>query len=396
MCLRLATRSSSPLVELRATSARFVVPRSCIHSLTSMAALAMLSVLLHAACFDKENGCESWAEGGECEKNAVFMKEACPQACKICTPPPPIDEHDDPLLGRERAVMTTEYGEIVLGFYPTVAPKTVAHIIKLFRMGGYDTNHVFRVDKGFVAQVQGVDGGRRATMSKALRHEAKKNVPDEFSGTPGSAFPDLKHVRGMLSMGKFEEPGSGTSSFSMLLGKSPSLDGKYTIFGRVVSGDQARAHTCPPPTALGEDGLLGVAGAQPHGGSGDKARGHLRHAQGACTLHAHYMHITCTLHAHYTCTCTACAPHVHCMCTACALHVHRMCTACALHVHRMCMCTACALHVHCMCTACALHAHCVFVMPQGADRGPLYLGHDLVHGAAGRRASGCRRAHPRP
>jgi len=203
-----------------------------------MAALAMVSVLLHAACFDKENGCESWAEGGECEKNAVFMKEACPQACKICTPPPPIDEHDDPLLGRERAVMTTEYGEIVLGFYPTVAPKTVAHIIRLFRMGGYDTNHVFRVDKGFVAQVQGVDGGRRATMSKALRREAKKNVPDEFSGTPTSTFPDLKHVRGMLSMGKFEEPGSGTSSFSMLLGTAPSLDGKYTIFGRVVSGDQ--------------------------------------------------------------------------------------------------------------------------------------------------------------
>jgi len=207
-------------------------------NLTHMAALAIVSVLLHAACFDTENGCDTWAEGGECEKNQGFMKEACPQACQICTPPPPIDEKDDPLLGRERAVMTTEYGEIVLGFYPTVAPKTVAHIIKLFRMGGYDTNHVFRVDKGFVAQVQGVDGGRRAMMSKALRHEAKRNVPDEFSGTPTSTFPELKHVRGMLSMGKFDEPGSGTSSFSMLLGKAPSLDGKYTIFGRVVSGDQ--------------------------------------------------------------------------------------------------------------------------------------------------------------
>ena len=220
-----------------------------------MALLAMVSVMLHAACFDKENSCDSWAEGGECEKNAAFMKEACPLACKICTPPPPIDEHDDPLLGRERAVMTTEYGEIVLGFYPTVAPKTVAHIIKLFRMGGYNTNHVFRVDKGFVAQVQGVDGGRRATMSKALRHEAKKNVPDEFSGTPSSKFPDVKHVRGMLSMGKFDEPGSGTSSFSMLLGNAPFLDGKYTIFGRVVSGDQARVPTCTR-SCSGEEGLL--------------------------------------------------------------------------------------------------------------------------------------------
>ena len=204
----------------------------------------LTALLLHAAtaavdkpCFDKENACESWAEGGECEKNKGFMSDACPEACKLCTPAPPVDEKDDPLLGRERVVMTTEYGEIVLGFYPTVAPKTVAHILKLFRMGGYDTNHVFRVDKGFVAQVQGVDGGRRAKMSKALRKEAVKNVPDEFSGTPSSKFPDVKHVRGMLSMGKFDEPNSGTSSFSMLLGSAPFLDGKYTIFGRVVAGD---------------------------------------------------------------------------------------------------------------------------------------------------------------
>ena len=336
-----------------------------------MALLAMVSVMLHAACFDKENSCDSWAEGGECEKNVVFMKEACPLACQICTPPPPIDEHDDPLLGRERAVMTTEYGEIVLGFYPTVAPKTVAHIIKLFRMGGYNTNHVFRVDKSFVAQVQGVDGGRRATMSKALRHEAKKNVPDEFSGTPSSKFPDVKHVRGMLSMGKFDEPGSGTSSFSMLLGNAPFLDGKYTIFGRVVSGDQARAHTCTRPRVhhycSGEDVLLWCGRCS----AAWRLWRRSARASSSCPRCVHTT--TCA------CTCDMCM----CMCTACALHVH-------------CMSTACALHAPCMRLACALHVHCVFGLPQGADRGPLYLGHDLIHGAAGCRASGCRRARPCP
>ena len=174
-------------------------------------------------------------------------------------------------------------------------------------MGGYSTNEIFRVDRGFVAQVQGsaaifakrnqiasaavvsrvargahaarrtrrtphtphtarrtphaarrtlnaarctphlvlvrhrtflphsrrlhsVDGGRRAPMSKALRTIAKQNVPDEFSQT-------LTHARGLLSMGKFEEANSGTSSFSMLLGDAPFLDHKYTIFGRVVAGD---------------------------------------------------------------------------------------------------------------------------------------------------------------
>lgn len=199
--------------------------------LVLLGALASWSI----ACEDENSSCGSWADGGECEKNKAFMKISCAASCGFCTPPPLLDTSDDPLLGEERVLMQIAYGqgkfgEIVLGFYPSVAPVTVAHILKLVRMGGYNTNEIFRVDKGFVAQVQGVDGGRRAPMSKALRAEATKNVPDEFSST-------IKHTRGMLSMGKFDEPNSGTSSFSMLLGTAASLDNRYTIFGRVVAGD---------------------------------------------------------------------------------------------------------------------------------------------------------------
>jgi len=42
-------------------------------------------------------------------------------------------------------VVQTSYGDIEFGFYPTVAPKTVDHIFKLVRLGGYNTNHFFRV-----------------------------------------------------------------------------------------------------------------------------------------------------------------------------------------------------------------------------------------------------------
>ena len=35
-------------------------------------------------------------------------------------------------------------GEVELGFYPNAAPVTVAHILKLFRLRCYDTNHIFR------------------------------------------------------------------------------------------------------------------------------------------------------------------------------------------------------------------------------------------------------------
>eukprot|EP00958_Prasinococcus_capsulatus_P025816 scaffold4470_cov255-Prasinococcus_capsulatus_cf.AAC.11 len=125
-------------------------------------------------------------------------------------------QQQKPQLGRERVHMQTPYGEIVLAFYPEVAPITAAHILKLFKLGtanlccgatcrarshaatpsaagGYDTNHVFRVDKGFVAQVAAVDGwNRKAKLSPAQQQEAAKKVPAEFS--------DVPHVRGTLSM----------------------------------------------------------------------------------------------------------------------------------------------------------------------------------------------------
>ncbi|EFH69742.1 hypothetical protein ARALYDRAFT_890296 [Arabidopsis lyrata subsp. lyrata] len=48
----------------------------------------------------------------------------------------------EPELGSARVVFQTSYGDI--GFYPTAAPKTVDHIFKLVRLGGYNTNHFFR------------------------------------------------------------------------------------------------------------------------------------------------------------------------------------------------------------------------------------------------------------
>ncbi|RXH79575.1 hypothetical protein DVH24_040722 [Malus domestica] len=136
----------------------------------------------------------------------------------------------DPLLGSARVVFQTNYGDIEFGFYPTVAPKTVEHIFKLVRLGGYNTNHIFRVEKGFVAQVADVASGRSAPMNEEQLREAEKTVVGEFSA--------VKHVRGILSMGRYEDPNSAGSSFSMLLGDSPHLDGKYAIFGKVTKGDE--------------------------------------------------------------------------------------------------------------------------------------------------------------
>ncbi|KAF5204127.1 Peptidyl-prolyl cis-trans isomerase cyp23, partial [Thalictrum thalictroides] len=136
---------------------------------------------------------------------------------------------EDHRLGSARVVFQTNYGDIEFGFYPSVAPKTVDHIYKLVRMGCYNTNHFFRVDKGFVAQVADVVNGRQAPLNEEQREEAEKTVVGEFS--------DVKHVRGILSMGRYSDPNSAASSFSILLGDAPHLDGQYAIFGKLTKGD---------------------------------------------------------------------------------------------------------------------------------------------------------------
>jgi len=143
-------------------------------------------------------------------------------------------------LGNIRVVFQTTYGDIEFGFYPDVAPKTVAHIMKLVRLGGYNTNHFFRVDRGFVAQVADVIGGREAPLNAEQRAEGEKTVPGEFS--------KVKHIRGILSMGRYSDPDSAGSSFSMLLGNAPHLDGQYAVFGKVTKGDEVLSKLEELPT----------------------------------------------------------------------------------------------------------------------------------------------------
>jgi cyclophilin family peptidyl-prolyl cis-trans isomerase len=105
-----------------------------------------------------------------------------------------------------------------------VAPITSAHIIALMRSGCYNSNHFFRVDKGFVAQTGDVIYSRLAPLSPEQQAEAEKTVPLEVVA-------GVKHAPGVLSMGRTSDPNSGTSSFSVLLGAAPHLDMQYTIFG---------------------------------------------------------------------------------------------------------------------------------------------------------------------
>ena len=117
---------------------------------------------------------------------------------------------------------------MVLGFYPGVAPETVRQILRLTRLGVYDTTHFGGMQPGFYLQLFAPDE-RLVPMSDEAE-KALVPVKGERS--------NLHHRRGTLSMpaAVAGDPGSAVSAFSIMLGDSPHVDGKQAIFGRVESG----------------------------------------------------------------------------------------------------------------------------------------------------------------
>lgn len=111
-------------------------------------------------------------------------------------------------------------GRVTIEMYPDVAPKHVARIKELVRQGFYDGLTFHRVIPGFMAQ--GGDPKGNGTGGSG------QNIPAEFS--------DLPHLKGTLSMARSEEPDSASSQFFICLAPSPHLDGKYSIWGRVIGG----------------------------------------------------------------------------------------------------------------------------------------------------------------
>ena len=90
----------------------------------------------------------------------------------------------------------------------------------------YDGMAFHRVAKGFVIQT-GYLPSRNQPLSEP-QQRLVRNLQPEFN--------DVLHVKGVVSMARGENPASADTSFFIVLGPSPVLDGKYTAFGRVVAG----------------------------------------------------------------------------------------------------------------------------------------------------------------
>jgi cyclophilin family peptidyl-prolyl cis-trans isomerase len=127
---------------------------------------------------------------------------------------------------RKDVLLRTSLGDITVRMDPDVAPETVRNFLMLVKTGWYDHTAFHRVVAGFVIQ-----GGLGTTRTNGAPHPADRwvhNLKPEFSSR--------QHLRGVLSMARRTAPDSANTSFFIVLGPAPHLDGKYAVFGRVVAG----------------------------------------------------------------------------------------------------------------------------------------------------------------
>ncbi len=129
----------------------------------------------------------------------------------------------------EVAVIKTSKGELVVEFWPDVAPNTVENFKKLARQGFYDGTGFHRIIKGFMIQ-----GGDPLTKDASM--ESRWGT-----GDPGykikAEFNSKSHQFGVLSMARSQSPDSAGSQFFICTGDASFLDNKYTAFGHVIKGE---------------------------------------------------------------------------------------------------------------------------------------------------------------
>src|SRR5262249_52345369 len=96
----------------------------------------------------------------------------------VAAVPVPADQ-PSPRLAPERIVLHTPAGDAVLALYPDIAPRHVEQILRLVRLGAYDSTHFFRVIPNFVVQLSIVQD--RTLPLTAEQRAAIQRIPAEFS-----------------------------------------------------------------------------------------------------------------------------------------------------------------------------------------------------------------------
>ena len=141
-------------------------------------------------------------------------------------------------LSSYRVFLQTNRGNMEIEFWPDVAPLHVRNFLDLCYTGFYDGKTFHRVIPGFMIQGGDPRGDGTGNGPRMLKAE----------------FNNKKHVAGVLSMARSNDPNSASCQFFIMHAAYPSLDGQYSAFGKLVSGQEvvdkiatARKNTADKP-----------------------------------------------------------------------------------------------------------------------------------------------------
>ena len=141
-------------------------------------------------------------------------------------------------MSNTQVTLKTTAGDMIVEFFEDKAPNHVANFVKLASEGFYNGTVFHRTIPGFMIQGGCPDGTGMGGPGW--------NVDAEFNDTP--------HTRGVLSMARAQDPNSAGSQFFICHGDANFLDGQYTAFGRLVSGEDTLDAIANAPTKPGGEG----------------------------------------------------------------------------------------------------------------------------------------------
>ena len=124
-------------------------------------------------------------------------------------------------------------GVIEIELLPNVAPLHVERIKILARDGLYNGVAFHRVIDGFMAQTGDVKFGKIKGYKRRYAGQGGSNYPDL-----DAEFSTIKYEEGTVGMARAQSPNSANSQFFIMFNRSPNLDGNYTVFGKVIDGQE--------------------------------------------------------------------------------------------------------------------------------------------------------------
>jgi peptidyl-prolyl cis-trans isomerase B (cyclophilin B) len=145
---------------------------------------------------------------------------------KAAPAPEPFSTETVAELATARVTLETSFGSMTAELFPDRAPNHVRQFLRLAQAGVYDGTAFHRIARGFVIQ-----GGHVPTRREPLDERQQR-----FVRTLQPEFNDTPHELGTLSMARGDDPASASTSFFIVLARTPPLDRQYTAFGRVIAG----------------------------------------------------------------------------------------------------------------------------------------------------------------